>query len=163
MVDDGTMYGKSGGMYGNPDLIGSATDPMQVMSAGNEIPSFNLGSVSGIFSKGAKMFGALQSYGAKQKQNEIDTQTLMKERDYNIKNYEQFIADQLASNKISFYASGLDYKTGTARSVIESNRAASTEDMNVMKYNYNMRLKSLKEQRKANEYGLITDMVSTVF
>ena len=163
MVDDGTMYGKSGGMYGNPSLIGSATDPMQVMSASNQIPTGNLGLVAGIVGTGAKMFGALQGYKAKQKQNEIDYQTLMRERDYNIKNYEQFIADQLASNKISFYASGLDYKTGSARAVIESNRAASTEDMNVMKYNYDMKLKSLKEQRKANEYGLITDMISTVF
>lgn len=163
MVDDGTMYGKSGGVYGNPDLIGSATDPMQVMSAGNQIPSFNFGGLSSVIKTGAKMFGTLQSYGATQKQNEMDTQTLMKERDYNIKNYEQFIADQLASNKISFYASGLDYKTGTARSVIESNRAASTEDMNVMKYNYDMKLKSLKEQRKANETNLYTDMISAIF
>ena len=163
MVDDGTMFGKSGGMYGNPDLIGSATDPMQVMSAGGQMPSFDFGSVAGIIKKGAKMFGALKSYGAAQKQNEMDYQTLMRERDYNIKNYEQFIADQLASNKISFYASGLDYKTGTARSVIESNRAASTEDMNVMKYNYDMKLKSLKEQRKANETNLYTDMISAIF
>jgi hypothetical protein len=162
MVDDGTMYGKSGGMYGNPALIGSATDPMQVMSATNQIP-LGIGKLSEVFAKGGKMFGLLQSYGAAQKQNEMDYQTLMRERDYNIKNYEQAIADQLASNKISFYASGLDYKTGSARAVIESNRAASTEDMNVMKYNYDMKLKSLKEQRKANEYGLISDMISTVF
>ena len=162
MVNDGSMYGMSGGMYGNPDLIGSATDPMQVMSATNQIP-VPISGLATVVGKGFEMFGNLQAYKAKQKQNEIDTQTLMRERDYNIKNYEQFIADQLASNKISFYASGLDYKTGTARSVIESNRAASTEDMNVMKYNYDMKLKSLKEQRKANEYGLITDMISTVF
>lgn len=149
----------SGGMYGNPESDYTLATPVSKW----DMLRGQAGTIGGVVAKGAKMFGALQSYGAAQKQNEIDTQTLMRERDYNIKNYEQFIADQLASNKISFYASGLDYKTGTARSVIESNRAASTEDLNVMKYNYDMKLKSLKEQRKANETNLYTDMISAIF
>lgn len=157
-----------------PTTSAIATDPMQVMSAENAIPASmgggiaSIGSVLSPVGVGVGIAGALvggfgRFMGAREQaksqiaQIDSNISALMEEKAYNTQNYRQFIADQLARNKISFYSSGLDYKSGTARSVIESNRRASTEDMNMMIRNYDTQIKNLKTQRaeaeKAKKYA----------
>ena len=113
---------------------------MQVLSANNQIPSSGMmNTLSGI-SLGTNIIGAgLNIYGKHLEYRAIDDQigadlhALEVEKAYNVKNFKQRIADTLASNKISFYSSGLDINTGTARNVIESNRTAGLEDLEQMK------------------------------
>lgn len=141
-----------------------ATDPMQVMSANNAIPASMGGGIASIGSMlspvgagigiaGAVIGGigrvqtAREQAKAQIAQINNNIAALMEEKSYNVQNYQQFIADQLASNKMSFYASGLDYSSGTARDVIMANKAASTADMNMMVQNYDTQIKNLKTQR----------------
>lgn len=145
-----------------------ATDPMQVMSANNAIPASMGGGIASIGSMlspvgagigiaGAVIGGigrvqtAREQAKAQIAQINNNIAALMEEKSYNVQNYQQFIADQLASNKISFYASGLDYSSGTARDVIMANKAASTADMNMMIRNYDTQIKNLKTQRAEAE------------
>lgn len=154
------------------DLSGLATDPMQVLSANNAIPASMGGGVVGGAISGAMIAGPVGAIvggigsiiggigrveGAKAQAqaqiNQINNNiaALMQEKSYNVQNYQQFIADQLASNKMSFYASGLDYGSGTAKDVIMANKAASTADMNMMIRNYDTQIKNLKTQRAEAE------------
>lgn len=150
----------SGGMYGNPESAYTTAIPGSVSSAGSFASAAGIGLKT--VGAGLKMFGALKEYGANEKQIKANINALKEEKAYNIENYQQYIADQLASNKFSFYSSGLDINTGTARSVIESNKAASTADMNMMIRQYDTELKTLKEKRKANETNLMFNMANTV-
>lgn len=155
----------SGGMYGNPESQYTYAMP-------NEVPGFwgnlwggtkkTLGITANLASAGFDLYASHTKLKGNIEQAEANLTALREEKEYNVKNYEQFIADQLASNKISFYSSGLDYKTGTAKSVIESNRAASTEDMNMMIKNYDTRIESLKKQRNAAEKAYSSGMASAV-
>ena len=151
MVGDSNMYGKSGGMYGNPALIGSVTDPMQVMSANNQIPIGGFGVVGKVVSGIGRVGEAMATAQSQIDQLSNNIHALEVEKAYNVKNYKQQIADTLASNKISFYSSGLDINTGTARNVIESNRTAGLEDLEQMEANYTMQIKNLQTQRKEAE------------
>lgn len=156
------------------DLPGLATDPMQVLSANNAIPASmgggiaSIGSVLSPVGVGVGIAGALvggfgRFMGAREQAKSQIAQinnniaALMEEKAYNTENYRQFIADQLASNKMSFFSSGLDYRSGTAKDVIEANRAASTADMKMMMRNYDTQIKNLKTQRaeaeKAKQYA----------
>jgi hypothetical protein len=145
-----------------------ATDPMQAMSASNQIPQSMGGGIVGGAVSGAMiagpvgavvgaiggMIGGIGRVESAKAQTQAQIEqvnnniaALMREKSYNVQNYQQFIADQLASNKMSFYASGLDYSSGTARDVIMANKAASTADMNMMVQNYDTQIKNLKTQR----------------
>lgn len=154
MGDD--MAIRSGGMYGNPESSYTLAKPVSWTGwAGG------LQTAGSVLKAGASMFGSLMAYGAQQKQTEMDLQTLQKEKLYNLKNFQQTIADTFAKNKASFYASGLDF-SGTALSVARENRRALTEDMRMMEYNYNMQERSLREQQKANKRNLYTNIASSV-
>ena len=154
MGDD--MAIRSGGMYGNPESAYTIAKPTTGTSwAGG------LQTAGSVLKAGAGMFGSLMAYGAQQKQTEMDLQTLQKEKLYNLKNFQQTIADTFAMNKASFYASGLDF-TGTALSVARENKRALTEDMRMMEYNYDMQERSLREKQKANKRNLYTNIASSV-
>ena len=90
-----------------------------------------------------------------------DLESLRKEREYNLANFQQRIADTFAMNKASFYASGLDF-SGTALSVARENKRALTKDMRMMEYNYNVQEESLKEKQRASRNRLIGDIASSV-
>ncbi len=151
----------SGGMYGDPESQYTKTNPnvgiSKIKAAGIGLEV--IGGVMGVA-------GSLMGVKAQYNQFSENIKALREEKAYNIANYEQFIADQLASNKISFYESGLDYNMGTARDVIESNKSASTQDMNQMIRQYDTAIKSMKEKRKASEisgiFGAGTGTVGTV-
>lgn len=135
---------RSGGMYGNPESKYTLATPTS-----------NFGGVSAFSS--ALKFGrfALDAYSASkesqfaQKQGRLDLEALYKERDYNVANFKQQMADTLASNKMSFYASGLDYRYGTAQNVIKSNQTALQNDLEIMKYNYDIQERNIKNNMKA--------------
>lgn len=154
MGDD--MAIRSGGMYGNPESAYTIAKP----TAGTSWAG-GLQTAGSVLKAGAGMFGSLMAYGAQQKQTEMDLQTLQKEKLYNLKNFQQTIADTFAMNKASFYASGLDF-TGTALSVARENKRALTEDMRMMEYNYDMQERSLREKQKANKRNLYTNIASSV-
>ena len=154
MGDD--MAIRSGGMYGNPESNYTLAKPVSSTGWGSSLQTYG-----SVLKAGAGMFSSLMSYGAQQKQTEMDLQTLQKEKLYNLKNFQQTIADTFAKNKASFYASGLDF-TGTALSVARENRRALTEDMRMMEYNYEMQERSLREKQKANKRNLYSNIAGSV-
>ena len=97
-----------------------------------------------------------------EKQANLNLAALKKEREYNIENYEQLMADTLASNKLSFYSSGLDLSSGSAMSVMMSNQSALQRDLSMMNYNYEMRERSLENEKKASKDRLKGSIISSV-
>ena len=155
MGDD--MAIRSGGMYGRPESRYTIANP-----------NSNGGALSGItpmarFMKtGFGIMGALGNYWAQGSQISNDLRSLREEKAYNIKNFQQYIADTMARNKMSFYSSGLDIKSGTPVDVMTSNRTALEEDLHMMEYNYNMKERSLKEAKKATRANLAMGIASSV-
>lgn len=149
------MAVRSGGIYGNPASSYTLAQPSSMISGIG-------GVVSGIAKAGVGMYSALQGYKYAQKQAALNLESLRKEREYNVKNYEQNMADILATNKMSFYTSGLDLSSRTVTGMMETNRAALQEDLDMMKYNYDVQERSIQNQMKANKRKLVGDMVSSV-
>lgn len=156
MGDD--MAIRSGGMYGNPESAYTIARPI----AGGG----GFGGVVGAFGKAMKIgFGitnAFDNYESRKGQIDTDLATLRREKEYNVKNYKQNIADVMARNKMSFYASGLDIKSGTAQDVILGNRQAMEEDLGMMIHNYDIQEQTLKQKRKALRGNLVGDIASSV-
>jgi len=156
MGDD--MAIRSGGMYGNPESRYTLARPTS--------GSMGFGGGVSMVGKATKMgFGIASAFGnywADESQIASDLATLRREKAYNIKNFEQSIADTMARNKMSFYSSGLDIKSGTAQDVMISNRQALQEDLGMMEHNYNIQERSLKEKQKALRGNLIGNIASSV-
>ena len=146
----------SGGMYGNPES--QYTRAMPIGLSDKIMSGVSIG--GNILNAGLSFYKKGLGYKAIDEQIGADLLALEVEKAYNVKNYKQSIADTLASNKISFYSSGLDINTGTARSVIESNRSAGIDDMQQMINMYDTKIKNLKDQRNANEKAKIAGMLS---
>lgn len=154
MGDD--MAIRSGGMYGRPESQYTIAMPS---SSGSWMS--NASTYGGVLKAGFSMFSSLQNYKYEQKQANLNLEALRKEREYNVANFKQSMADTLAQNKMSFYASGLDYSTGTAQSVIMGNQSALRDELNMMEYNYAMKEKSLKNSKKASERNLVSNMIGS--
>ena len=107
------------------------------------------------------MFSAISNYKYEQKQARLNLESLRKERDYNVANFKQQMADTLASNKTSFYASGLDM-SGTAMAVTMGNQSALRDELNMMEYNYAIQEKNIKNSMKASKRNLIGNVVGSV-
>lgn len=101
------------------------------------------------------------SYNATKHSLNSSIRALKKERDYNIKNFRQGMADTLAANKMSFYASGLEQE-GTALNITTSNQIALGEDLKYMEDVYKQELHQLNVQKKANKRALIGNVVGSV-
>ena len=156
MGDD--MAIRSGGMYGRPESQYTIAQPTS--SWGNIASNAStIGKVAGV---GLKLFGNKLKYEAEQAQIGMNLSLLEEEKRYNLANYKQSIADQLASNKISFYSSGLDINKGTARNVIESNRNALIDDMQHMERNYNIQIGALQAQQKASRKAYHINQITSV-
>lgn len=154
MGDD--MAIRSGGMYGNPEskyTIATPSEPSSWMS--------NASTYGSLFKAGAGMFSAISNYKYEQKQARLNLESLRKERDYNVANFKQQMADTLASNKTSFYASGLDM-SGTAMAVTMGNQSALRDELNMMEYNYAIQEKNIKNSMKASKRNLIGNVVGSV-
>ena len=154
MGDD--MAIRSGGMYGNPEskyTIATPSEPSSWMS--------NASTYGGLLKAGAGMFSAISNYKYEQKQARLNLESLRKERDYNVANFKQQMADTLASNKTSFYASGLDM-SGTAMAVTMGNQSALRDELNMMEYNYAIQEKNIKNSMKASKRNLIGNVVGSV-
>lgn len=148
---------RSGGMYGNPESQYTLAQP----SSSGSWASY--GSAFGSFAKmGLNLYSNREAYKAKSEQLASDYAAIQQEKEYNLKNYSQNIADTLAANKISFYSSGLDLSSGMVQNVLESNKSAMTEDWQMMKNNYNRQLSGIKKQQKANERNFVIDQASAI-
>jgi hypothetical protein len=154
MGDD--MAIRSGGMYGRPESKYTVATPSQPSSWMDSASTYGK-----LFKAGAGMYSALQNYKYSQKQAELNLEALQKERLYNVANFKQQMADTLAQNKMSFYASGLDY-TGTAMSVTMSNQTALQDELNMMEYNYDIQEKNIKNSQKAAKRQLYGNVISSV-
>lgn len=155
MVSDDIAI-RSGGMYGNPE------SPYTIAMPSNSSSWMSNASTYGkVFKAGASMYSSLQNYKYKQKQAELNLEALQKERLYNVANFKQSMADTLAQNKMSFYASGLDF-TGTALSVTRANQAALKEDLDMMEYNYDIQERNIRNSQKAAKRQLTGDIISSV-
>ena len=154
MGDD--MAIRSGGMYGNPESNYTIARPTSVAGGGG----------LSMFGRGVKaMFGVGAAYGnylAEESQIATDIRSLRKEREYNTKNFQQYIADTFAQNKMSFYSSGLDIKSGTAQDVIRENRRALTEDLAYMTYKYDTKERELKERAKDARSAMRLNVASSI-
>ncbi len=156
MGDD--MAIRSGGMYGNPESAYTIARPVSNTQGFGEaitpMARFAKASLS--------ITNAISNYETMQGQIDTDLATLRREKEYNVKNYKQNIADVMARNKMSFYASGLDIKSGTAQDVILGNRQAMEEDLGMMIHNYDIQEHTLKQKRKALRGNLVGDIASSV-
>ena len=151
------MAVRSGGMYGNPESSYTLATPS---SGGSWMSS--AASYGKVLKAGVSMYSALQGYKYSQKQSELNLEALQKEKLYNIENFEQKMADVLAGNKMSFYMSGIDYSSGTGARMLESNRYALQQDLDMMKYNYETKEKSIRNEMKANKRNLTANMIGSV-
>jgi hypothetical protein len=138
------MAVRSGGMYGNPES-----------SFTNAMPSSSFGGAGTVFSGMGQllnMWGTAVKHKAEMKQLRNNQRLLELEKQYNLENFQQKIADTVAENKMSFYSSGLDI-AGSAQDVITSNRRALEKDMGIMQRNYDVQIENLQRQQKAKRIG----------
>lgn len=142
---------RSGGMYGNPESTYTSAMPSTSFGGAGTV-------VSGI-GKLVNMWGTSVAHKAEMRQSRNNQRLLEFEKQYNLENYQQKIADTIAENKMSFYASGLDI-AGSAQDVIESNAQALYKDMGVMQRNYDTQIENLKKQRKAKRIGFGVEQFS---
>ena len=98
MGDD--MAIRSGGMYGRPESKYTVATPST--SSGSSASVYG-----GVLKAGAGIFSAVQNYKTTTEQLNLNLEALQKERLYNVANFKQKMADTLASNKMSFYSSGI--------------------------------------------------------
>lgn len=135
------MAVRSGGMYGNPESQYTLATPSSGFGGA--------GTVVSSMGKLANMWGTAVAHKAEQRQLRNNQRLLELEKQYNLENFQQKIADTVAENKMSFYSSGLDI-AGSAQDVITSNRRALEKDMGVMQRNYDVQIENLQAKRKAN-------------
>lgn len=156
MGDD--MAIRSGGMYGNPESAYTIARPVSFTQASGG----GITSVTRFAKMGLNIGAAYGEYLANTMQIDKDLRALRREKEYNVKNFQQKMADTLASNKMSFYASGLDIKSGTAQDVMISNREALQEDLEMLTYNYGVQEEALKRRRRDLKSKLALDVGSSV-
>lgn len=138
------MAVRSGGMYGNPESQYTLATPSSGFGGA--------GTVVSSMGKLANMWGTAVAHKAEMRQLRNNQRLLELEKQYNLENFQQKIADTVAENKMSFYSSGLDI-AGSAQDVITSNRRALEKDMGVMQRNYDVQIENLQKQRKAKRIG----------
>lgn len=155
MGDD--MAIRSGGMYGNPESAYTLAKSVSGGSSWAGGAGFMGSAVKAVWN----IAGSIGKNWAEREQISEDLSNLRKEKEYNLKNFRQTIADTFAQNKMSFYSSGLDL-TGSAQDVIQNNKYALQQDMNIMAENYYQKERSLKEKQKALRGNLIGDIASSV-
>lgn len=155
MGDD--MAIRSGGMYGNP-ASNYTLAKVGFSGSGN-----GLSWLGKAFKIGAGLMGNYASAKSERNQLTMDLEKLREEKEYNLKNFQQTIADTFAMNKASFYASGLDF-TGTALSVARENKRALTQDMRIMEQNYKAQEATIMNKREAarTRGNILTNAVSSV-
>lgn len=138
------MAVRSGGMYGNPESNYTLATPSSGFSGA--------GTVVSSMGKLANMWGTAVAHKAEQRQLRNNQRLLELEKQYNLENFQQKIADTVAENKMSFYSSGLDI-AGSAQDVITSNRQALEKDMGVMQRNYDVQIENLQAKKRAKRIG----------
>lgn len=157
MGDD--MAVRSGGMYGNPESQYTMARP----SSSGSSPTFSPYQMFGkMVRAGIGMDAAVVQSGYEINQANLNLEALRKEREYNIENFEQNMADVLASNKMSFYASGLDLSSGTAANVMAANQGAMQKDLSMMAYNYDIQERNIKNAKKASKDRFKSNIISSV-
>lgn len=147
---------RSGGMYGRPESKYTVATPSAPSSWMN-----NASTYGSVFKAGAGMYSSMVNYKYQQKQSELNLEALQKERLYNVANFKQQMADTLASNKMSFYSSGLDM-TGTAMAVTMGNQEALRDELNMMEYNYDIQERNIRNSQKAAKRQLVGNMIGSV-
>ena len=118
--------------------------------------------LSTFFKMGAGLYAAGANWDYNNRQIEANYEALFKERAYNLSNFRQMMADTLASNKMSFYSSGLEHDYGTAWNVTQSNQKALQSEYDMMVYNYKIQEKNLEKAEKAAKRQLFGDAAKAI-
>jgi len=134
-------------------LPGEVVDPMQFLSANNALPA--AGSAS-LFSPimagvgvGMSLIGNVLGNSAKNKQIDSSIRALRSELGWNTKIMQQNMVDTMASNKMSFWGSGLQIGSGTAAKVIENNQQVLGNELQHYQSSVKQQISNLASQRKS--------------
>ena len=139
MGDD--MAIRSGGMYGDPASSYTIARPV----ANTQGLGGGITPIARFAKMGLNIGAAYGDYIANTMQIDKDLRALRREKEYNVKNFEQKMADTLASNIMSFYA-----------------RDALQEDLGMLTYNYGVQEEALKRRRRDLKSKLALDVGSSV-
>lgn len=146
---------RSGGIYGNPESRYTLARPTNFGSS----VAANASLIGRVGKSLLTQYSAWEEAKYTDKQLSLNLSSLLAEKKYNLENYQQRIADTVASNKMSFYSSGLDINSGTAASVVLNNQNAMLGGYGIMERNYIAEEKSLRNAKKANERNLTTNLI----
>ena len=154
---------RSGGMYGNPESQYTFAQPSSGGTSGFGGGGFSPIAVAGkLFNIGQNIAAINSQYATEELQANLNLQALKEEREYNVKNFEQYMADTLASNKMSFYSSGLDISSGSAQDVMLNNQRALNEDLVRMTHNYDIQERNIREGMKASKSKRTAESASAI-
>lgn len=132
-------------------LPGEALDVGQAASAANIVPE-----ASSLFSPimagvgvGMSLIGNVFGNKARNKQIDSSIRALRSELAWNTKVMQQNMVDTMASNKMSFWGSGLQIGTGTAAKVIENNQQVLGNELQHYQSSVKQQISNLASQRKS--------------
>jgi hypothetical protein len=132
-------------------LPGEVIDVGQVASATNNVPqaaSMFSPIMMGV-STAVSLVGNVLNNKAQNKAIEGSISALRSELSFNTGVMKQNMVDTMASNKMSFFSSGLDTNTGTAAQVTMSNNQVLQRNLQHYKENMNQQISNLASQKKS--------------
>lgn len=134
-------------------LPGEVVDPMQFLSANNALPEAGAASLfspimAGV-GVGMSLIGNVFGNKAQNKQIDASIRSLKSELAWNTKVMQQNMVDTMASNKMSFWSSGLQIGTGTAAKVIENNQQVLGNELQHYQSSVKQQISNLASQRKS--------------
>lgn len=135
-------------------LAGEALDVGQAASAANIVPE--AAGAASLFSPivaaagiGLSLVGNIFGNKAQNKQIDANIKSLRSELAWNTKVMQQNMVDTMASNKMSFWGSGLQIGTGTAAKVIENNQKVLGNELQHYQSSVKQQISNLASQRKS--------------
>lgn len=135
-------------------MVGEAVDIGQQLSAANALPA--AADKASLFSPimagtgiGLGLIGGFFGNKAQNKQIDANIKSLRSELAWNTKVMQQNMVDTMASNKMSFWGSGLNINTGTASQVIANNQQVLGGELQHYQKSVQQQIKNLASQRKS--------------
>lgn len=135
-------------------MVGEAVDVGQQLSAANALPE--AAGAASLFSPiiagagiGLSLIGNVFGNKAQNKQIDANIKSLRSELAWNTKVMQQNMVDTMASNKMSFWGSGLNINTGTASQVIANNQQVLGGELQHYQRSVKQQISNLASQRKS--------------
>lgn len=112
------------------------------------------GTAMGVAGRVMGVAGAFMQGQAEEAQASRNIQALKDELKWNSEVFDTNMTDKMASDKISFFSSGLDYTTGTARDAIANNQEVIAKEKQHMIDQYNREIENQRAKRKASQTSM---------